>query len=93
MLGTLTMRQHPLAAGEERRPNAFRAQVVDDCALITGYLVRLLTKIECQGYELEARWQVDSANCRRLDGSIACPCIGVRFGADLNAARMSGWMR
>ena len=52
LLRALAMREHPLAAHEERGLDPVVAQKIDDAALIAGDFERLLAKIEGEGDEL-----------------------------------------
>src|SRR5215813_3833558 len=48
LLRAFAVREHPLAAHEERGLDAVRAQKIDDATLIAGDFGRLLAKIECE---------------------------------------------
>src|SRR5262249_59078562 len=62
------VREHPLAAHEERGLDAVRAQKIDDAALIAGDFGRLLAKIEREGDELLVADQLDAADDPALRG-------------------------
>src|SRR5262249_52037937 len=48
LLRAFAVREHPLAAHEERGLDAVRAQTIDDATLIAGAFGRLLAKIACE---------------------------------------------
>ena len=64
----LAVREHPLAAHEERGLDAVLAQKIDDATLIAGDFGRLLAKIECEGDKLLVASQLDAADGAALRG-------------------------
>src|SRR5262245_64042250 len=62
LLRAFAVREHPLAAHEERGLDAVLAQKIDDAALIAGDFRWLLAKVEGEGDKLFVTSQIDAAD-------------------------------
>jgi hypothetical protein len=62
LLRAPAVREHPLAAHEERGLDAVLAQKIDDAALVAGDFRRLLAKVEREGDKLFVASQLDAAD-------------------------------
>ena len=56
------VRAHPFTAREQRGPDIFAAQVINDVAVVAGDFAALFAKIECQRDEFFILRKIDTAD-------------------------------